>query len=276
MGKHSVVTCKFCSKEMRSDTLKRHLNTHNNIKTYPRKNCSICNKNMRSWDLKRHIKTHSETMKNISENVENDQKMYDEKVEIGKMVKQVLEQEDINPASLSQNNRKALEAYSMQTNTQKFESLNRWQRELLELMKPSERKIIWVKGETGGEGKTWFQNYIVHHYGIDRVFQSPINKNSESIFHALSKRTLELVDVFVFNIPRSFKTLDMPYTLFEDIKDGETISTKYYGKTLKFKTPNILIVFSNRIASWANMTKDRWVKINLVKEGDEFVTKIPC
>ena len=276
MGKHSVVTCKFCSKEMRSDTLKRHLNTHNNIKTYPRKNCSICNKNMRSWDLKRHLKTHSKTIKNISENVENDQKMYDEKVEIGKMVKQVLEQEDINPASLSQNNRKALEAYSMQTNTQKFESLNRWQRELLELMKPSERKIIWVKGETGGEGKTWFQNYIVHHYGIDRVFQSPINKNSESIFHALSKRTLELVDVFVFNIPRSFKTLDMPYTLFEDIKDGEAISTKYYGKTLKFKTPNILIVFSNRIASWANMTKDRWVKINLVKEGDEFVTKIPC
>ena len=190
---------------------------------------------MRSWDLKRHIKTHSETMKNISENVENDQKMYDEKVEIGKMVKQVLEQQNINPESLSRDNRKALEAYSMQTNTQKFESLNRWQRELLELMKPSERKIIWVKGETGGEGKTWFQNYIVQHYGIDRVFRSSISKNSESIFHALSKRTLELVDVFVFNVPRSFKTLDIPYTLFEDIKDGQAISTKYDSKLLNFK-----------------------------------------
>ena len=100
MAKHSVVLCNICSKEMRSDTLKRHLNVHNNIKTYPRKNCSICNKDMRSWDLKRHMKTHSETIKNISENVETDQKMYNEKVEIGKMVKMVLEQEDINPASL--------------------------------------------------------------------------------------------------------------------------------------------------------------------------------
>ena len=141
-------------------------------------------------------------------------------------------------------------------------------------MKPSERKIIWVKGETGGEGKTWFQNYIEHHYGSNRVFRSSINKNSESLFHALSKRTLELVDVFVFNVPRSFKTLDIPYTLFEDIKDGQAISTKYDSKLLKFKTPNILIIFSNRIASWANMSKDRWIKINLLKEGDGFVIKM--
>ena len=71
--------------------------------------------------------------------------------------------------SLSKNNLKALQVYSMETIMRKMGVLNTWQRELLELMKPSERKIIWVKGETGGEGKTWFQKYILHHYGIDSV-----------------------------------------------------------------------------------------------------------
>ena len=274
MGKNKVVQCNICSKEMRSDNLKRHLSQHRDTSAYPSKKCSICSKVMIGWNLKRHLKTHSETMKSISESVQGDQKIYDEKKEAGGIVKKLLEEGNINPHSLSKNNLKALQVYSMETIMWKMAALNRWQTHLLELMKPSERKIIWVKGETGGEGKTWFQNYIVHHYGIDRVFQSPINKNSESIFHALSKRTLELVDVFVFNVPRSFKTLDIPYTLFEDIKDGQAISTKYDSKLLNFKTPNILIIFSNRIASWANMSNDRWIKINLLKEDDGFVIKM--
>ena len=186
MGKNKVAQCKICSKEMRSDHLKRHLSQHRNMSTYPTKKCSICSKVMIGWNLKRHMKTHSKTLKDISENVRVDQREYVEKQEIGAVVKQLLDQEDIDPKSLSKNNLKALEAHSMQCNMWNMAELNTWQRQLLQLMKPSEREIIWVRGETGGEGKTWFQNYIEHHYGSKRVHPS-IKIQSQYFTHFLKE-----------------------------------------------------------------------------------------
>ena len=39
--------------------------------------------------------------------------------------------------------------------------LKPWQEKLVELIKPSEREIIWIVGSVGNEGKTWFQKYLV-------------------------------------------------------------------------------------------------------------------
>ena len=72
-----------------------------------------------------------------------------------------------------------------------------------------------------------------------------MDARKESILHSLSKRTLSIIDVFLFNIPRSFEAKEVPYTLFEDIKDGFSISTKYDSKQLRFNTPNTVIVFAN-------------------------------
>ena len=273
MGKHKVVKCNICSKQMRSDNLKTHLSQHKNISSYPMKSCSTCKKTMISWNLERHEKIHSNAMKNIVEDVRADQIKYTEKEQAGKIVQDVLVSEDVNPKSLSKDNLKALEAYTICDVKQNNQNLNVWQEQLLELMKPSEREIIWVTGQTGGEGKSWFQNYVEDYYESKRVFRSSLNKNAEPIFHALSKRTLELIDVFIFNMPRSFRQKDIPYTMFEDIKDGRTISTKYDSKLLNFRRPNIVIIFSNKIANWAAMSKDRWIKIYLVKNNNEFVIK---
>ena len=125
-------------------------------------------------------------------------------------------------------------------------------------LKPSEREIIWVVGSRGNEGKTWFQEYIEHYYGRSRVFQTTIDRHRESILHTLSKETLPLIEYFLFNIPKGFDKKDIPYTLFEEIKDGRAISTKYDSKKLRFRVPNTLVIFSNSIPNFMEVSKDRW------------------
>ena len=273
MGKNKIATCNVCFKQMRSDTLKRHLNTHKNISRYPKKKCSICNKQMIAWNLERHLKTHNNSEKNIVEAVTSDQNCYTEKEITGKIVQNILETGDVDPKSLSKQNIRALTAYTLSHKKQDLPELNGWQKELLPMLKPTHRQIIWVTGEEGAEGKTWFQNYIEEYFGSKRVFRTSLDRNTEAIYHALSKRTLPLIDVFVFNLPRSFcrKLWDIPYTIFENLKDGRAISTKYDSKVLDFKTPNIVIIFSNDIAQWNRMSKDRWLKIRLIKSQEGFV-----
>ena len=74
------------------------------------------------------------------------------------------------------------------------------------------------------------------------------------------------MDIFVFNIPRSFKIEYIPYTLFEDIKDGQAISAKYDSKVLNFKTPNILMIFSNEQPFTTKVSKDRWSRYKIVND----------
>ncbi len=125
------------------------------------------------------------------------------------------------------------------------DTLRPWQQKLIGEIKPSNRDIIWVVGRKGAEGKSWFQQYLVQLCGSHRVFHSTIEKRSDGILHALSKRLLSLIELFIFNIPRSFSQENVPYNLLEQLKDGQAISTKYDSKCLRFKTPNIVIVFAN-------------------------------
>ena len=172
-------------------------------------------------------------------------------------MKDLLSNEDIDPLSLRKDHVKALEVNSLRKERQ-FGSLKPWQEKLLNFMEPSQREIIWICGVKGAEGKSWFQEYIEHHYTQKKVFRTSMNSNKESILHSLSKNTLPLIDVFVFNTPRSFDVKDIPYTLLEEIKDGQAISSKYNSKVLNFKKPNILIIFSNKRPCITGVSKDRW------------------
>ena len=81
--------------------------------------------------------------------------------------------------------------------------------------------------------------------------------------HTLSKRNLSFLDIFIFNIPRSFDTEHVPYSFLEDIKDGKAISSKYNSRELKFVTPNIVIVFSNDAPYADKLSSDRWMRYNI-------------
>ena len=82
-----------------------------------------------------------------------------------------------------------------------------------------------------------------------------------------------MIDIFIFNIPRSFATEAVPYTLLEEIKDGQAISSKYDSKILRFKTPNIVVVFSNGNPTERMMSRDRW---QIFKIKDNNLIRLSC
>ena len=263
MGRHRTISCHICSKTIRSDKVKAHRQICGQSTKYPTENCRICHKTMIKWNMIRHMKQHDN---HILGNLKEDQANYERLTETGKIVQEHVNREDINPKSLRKEYIMALNVHHDEAQDEEPTLLNPWQEELLGLMKPSERNILWIRGCKGNEGKSWFQNYLEDFYGKRRVFRSTVVSKAESLLHALSKRNLSFLDVFIFNIPRSFDTEYVPYSFLEDIKDGRAISSKYNSRELKFVTPNIVIVFSNDAPCVEKLSSDRWMRYNILDD----------
>ena len=257
MGRNKSIQCGLCSKTLRSDHLSRHQKVHRKQEKYKMKRCVVCKKVMKAGNLTRHLKIHSCSSKQILQDMKTDQKLYEENEKTGLIVKELIKTENINPASLRTEYRNALEINKIETEV--LGKLKAWQEKLMSKIIPSQRQIIWVVGADGAEGKSWFQDFLEQHYTEKRVFRTSMDGKKESILHSLSKRSISLIDIFLFNLPRSFKSQDVPYTLLEDIKDGFSISTKYDSKQLRFNVPNVLIVFSNSRPAMDMVSCDRWV-----------------
>ena len=258
MGRNKYIWCNICSKNARSDRPHSH-----GEKSYRQKSCSVCHKTMIAGNLSRHMKTHAKTTQNILDNIKNDQEAFNQQQETGQVVEKLLKNNNIDPRSLRSEYSKALEIINLPDKI--TDTLRPWQQKLLGDLKPSDRDIIWVVGRKGAEGKSWFQKYLVQFFGSHRVFHTTIEKRSDGILHALSKRIIPLIDTFIFNIPRSFSGDYVPYNLLEQLKDGQAISTKYNSKCLRFKTPNIVLVFANYGPSQVKMSFDRWQIFNIDK-----------
>ena len=267
MGRNKYIQCKICLRSLRSDNLKSHQKQHEQKSKYQMKikNCSICKKFIARKNLARHLKVHKNTTNEILQNIESDQKIYDNIGKTGTILKELIKDNDIDPMSLRKDYQKALDV-DVSKKEYQHHALKPWQEQLLNLMKPSQREIIWICGNKGAEGKSWFQNYLEQNYTYKRVFRTSIDKNKESVLHSISKKLISLLDVFIFNVPRSFNEDLIPYTLFEDIKDGFAISTKYDSKQLRFNTPNIVIVFSNVKPNKNMVSLDRWKILDIIND----------
>ena len=103
-----------------------------------------------------------------------------------------------------------------------------------------------------------FKRYWLSVKGPKRVFQSNLEENGTAILHALSQQPTEIIEMFIFNVSRGVWQNDIPYQLLEQIKDGRTISTKYNSKILQFKSPNIVLIFSNQAPCRTSLSTDRW------------------
>ena len=124
--------------------------------------------------------------------------------------------------------------------------LRSWQESLLEQMKPSDRKIIWVIGKEGNEGKTWFQEYMESKFGWSKVIAGmDIKLKKSSICHALTKRSLLTTEIFLFDVGKAKTDDGVNYELLEKIKNGKVVASKYDTTELEFHMPNIVVVFSN-------------------------------
>ena len=176
--------------------------------------------------------------------------------ERGVFIKNSIRNGEIDPDILTEEHHKAMKTKFRALKVEVI--LKPWQEKLVELIKPSEREIIWIVGSVGNEGKTWFQKYLKDIHGV-RVFDANIKKSSKCILHILSKEIVSLKDLFLFNVPRSFNMDDFPYEMLEELKDGKAESTKYNSVKLELNTPNTVLVFSNEKPDKERMSNDRWV-----------------
>ena len=55
--------------------------------------------------------------------------------------------------------------------------------------------------------------------------------------------------------------------MLEAIKDGTAINGKYQSEVVRFKTPNVVIVFSNVDPDVMQLSRDQWKIFSITKGG---------
>ena len=224
---------------------------------YKKKTCPTCKTSMKAGNLSRHMRKHDKQLHlDLIEELERGKEKKKKDYERGVFIKNSIRNGEIDPDILTEEHHKAMKTKFPALKVEVI--LKSWQEKLVELIKPSEREIIWIVGSVGNEGKTWFQKYLKDIHGV-RVFDANIKKSSKCILHILSKEIVSLKDLFLFNVPRSFNMDDFPYEMLEELKDGKAESTKYNSVKLELNTPNTVLVFSNEKPDKERMSNDRWV-----------------
>ena len=196
---------------------------------------------------------------------------YEEKIQLGKSIYKILGQDNLKQESLDKIHKEALGLYMKQKQGIDQENiiLRPWQGDLLrQIEHPTARKVIWVRGAKCGEGKSWFQEFVESRFGWERVVCAmDIKLKKSSICHVLGKRPLTTTDIFLFNVGKANTINEVNYEVLEKIKDGRILASKYDSKELKFKTPNIVVVFSNDKPDVKQLAMDRWKIFSIINEG---------
>jgi len=138
------------------------------------------------------------------------------------------------------------------------DKLRPWQQEAYDgLLAQDDRKITWVVGEEGGEGKTHLGRYIVDRGG----FYTRGGK-----FADIAMR-YDGEEVVCLDLVRSSEDFT-PYKLIENMKDGIVESGKYTSCAKYCVKDGVLcatklIVFANYWPDESKMSSDRWHVVSL-------------
>ena len=286
-GQHRSVQCAICKRWVRSDNLKRHMKTHSDLLSLPVEDVKEELRSRYATQLEREAKqkqikeiAHEEGLPipqeildmqpldkdDLREVLSRNNQRYLEKIELGKNISSILEEGIVQEDSLSNEHRSALEIYRRQEPRCDISAvqLRPWQEDALKLIDfPSERQVIWVAGRRGYEGKSWFQNYIQAYFGYHRVARCDLRIKHSNVCNVLKKRSLASANIFLFNDSRSVSGEEINlYRILEDIKDGQATASKYDNNNIRFKTPNTVMVFSNRYPKLSKLSRDRWCIYN--------------
>merc|ERR1712121_306757 len=235
---------------------------------------------MRKDNLKRHMKKHEK--KNIIDkkgmllnDMTEEMLDFNRKKEMGRKINEILENSaNFNENALSKEKKEALNIFNLYGKSNKILKTNwrGWQQGLREyLNKPTEREIIWVIGETGNEGKSFFQERVCEEFGHDKVCNMEISDSPKNIFYIL-KKCSSTAKIFMFNLPRATVLERDNYKILENIKDGSAIAGKYQSCKVRFKKPNIVIVFSNYGPETDALSEDRWNIFKISRDLSSLVT----
>lgn len=147
--------------------------------------------------------------------------------------------------------------------------LHKWQLDLLEILKqkPSDRKIMWVYGEKGCEGKTIFGKMLFNKKQAIHISYLKESKNmTETIKNILEQNSNnEKINTLIIDVPRAQEIGNDLFIYLEKLKDNEVIAEKYRSKKLILNNglPFHLIIFSNQYPKNVNynsvLSLDRWI-----------------
>ena len=190
------------------------------------------------------------------------------KLELGRELMRIITEDNIMRASLSADHAEALELFQKhgQAKDVKPVEWRPWQKELLEYVNiPTDRRIIWVVGGEGNEGKSFFQDRIEEQYGMHRVCVMDFTESSRNLLDCMRQEVDTITtDTFLFNIEMGVCMKNIEYKVLEKIKDGRAVAGKNHTKKLRFKKPNVIMVFSNDYPNTCKLSPGRWLifKIN--------------
>ena len=278
MVRNLTKTCEICLKSMRGDHLTRHMKKHEkesiDVVDENTAKCEICMKTMRQDNLKRHMKKHEKNnVKDKKGMLYNDvtieMQEFNRKKEMGRKLKEIMENNvNFNENALSKEKKEALDIFNLYGKSSQLLKTNwrGWQQGLRTyLNKPTEREIIWVIGVKGNEGKSFFQERVCEEFGHDKVCNMEISDSPKNIFYIL-KKCSSTANIFLFNLPRATILERDNYKILENIKDGFAIAGKYQSCKVRFRKPNIVIVFSNYGPETVALSEDRWNILKISKD----------
>merc|ERR1712081_150245 len=199
-------------------------------------------------------------------------KEFNRKIELGRNLKTIVDKHQFNENIFEGDMKDALQTYKLHGKNMDIEDIEwrGWQRDLRQYLdKPCDRKVIWVVGKEGNEGKSFFQANIREQFGYSRVCTLELSENSRNTCHILGKLCSKHTDIFLFNVPRRGFLEVEGYRILESTKDGLAIDGKYNSQKLNFKQPNVLMVFSNREPDQNKLSKDRWTILKISKDLTE-------
>ena len=289
MVRNRKVVCLVCERSMDSDKLKSHTRIHKDLLSLSEDEVKKELRERHDIKMERDAKRRRveeiavqeglsipQEVKSIDkESVRNEliieNELYKAKIELGRIVADIIDEEGISEESLSREKNESLLLFRRQQ--PQFDlsivELRVWQQDAMKYFEsPNERQVIWIRGNNGNEGKSWFQKYVQSFFGYHRVFRSDLRIKHANICNVLKKRTLGTIDIFLFNDSRSVSGEDLNlYRILEDIKDGQATTSKYDNDNIRFKTPNTVMIFSNHYPDLKRLSRDRWILLHPNKDG---------
>lgn len=145
--------------------------------------------------------------------------------------------------------------------------LNIWQCKVLDILNniidnKIMRKVISIIGPKGGEGKSDFIRYLTDHQQCN-MFMNGKNGDLAMIYDPKAK-------CYAFEITRSNQDT-LNYSIIEQIANGIVYSPKYevQMKCADYDKPNPVLIFSNWVLDFEQLSADRWIVVVLNGTNDE-------
>lgn len=166
--------------------------------------------------------------------------------------------------------KKKLEAKILRIAESNITKLKNWQKQLESELEgeADDRKIIWVCGKRGGEGKTAFARYLAEKYKSDLLY---VNSGKSADITFAASEIPGGAEIVIFNFTRTNEG-KISYQAIEQLKDGLFFSPKYESKSMRTIFPHV-VVFSNFWPDTDALSLDRWdirrIRKNKKLTGDD-------